>query len=59
MGSYTPGGSEFHALLWDRGELVDLGMSYGARAINDRGQAVGSLWGEAGTQPVLWEVARR
>jgi probable HAF family extracellular repeat protein len=59
VGSYSPGGSELHAFLWDRGDLADLGPSYGTHAINDRGQAVGSLWGEAGAQPVVWEVARR
>jgi probable HAF family extracellular repeat protein len=58
VGRYVPDGSAFHAFLWDRGELVDLGESYGTHAINDRGQAVGSLWGENGAQPVVWEVRR-
>jgi probable HAF family extracellular repeat protein len=59
VGTYTPGGSEFHAFVWDRGEMADLGPSYGIHAINDRGQAVGSVRGAAGAQPVLWEIAHR
>lgn len=59
VGRHVPGDSNFHAFLWDRGEMADLGVSFVPPALNDRGQAVGSLWGEDGSQPVLWEVARR
>jgi probable HAF family extracellular repeat protein len=59
VGRHVPGDSNFHAFFWDRGEMADLGVSFVPPALNDRGQAVGSLVGENGSQPVLWEVARR
>jgi probable HAF family extracellular repeat protein len=52
-------GLEVRALLWDRGEIVNLtppGATFSrANAINDRGQIVGIVSGRQDSGPVLWE----
>ena len=55
-----PSGNQFHALIWKRGELIDLGTlpggDFGAgRSINDRAQVVGESTVESTTHGFIWE----
>jgi len=54
--------SEFHAFLWEEGEMIDLGCLYPggstrAYGVNDLAQVTGSAWSDEAGQyrPFLWE----
>jgi len=60
VGEATLASGAFHALLWQRGRIVDLGTLDGgvysmAWDINDRGQIAGeSLTADFGSTAVVW-----
>lgn len=47
-----------HAIMWDRGELTDLGTGWTPRDINDRGQIVGGnvLWEKGETTTLAFDA---
>jgi probable HAF family extracellular repeat protein len=52
--SYLPGSEEYHAFLWEKGVMTDLGapgVTSDARGINARGQVVGI----SGNRAFVWE----
>jgi probable HAF family extracellular repeat protein len=57
--SWTPGNNSYHAVLWDSGNVTDLGVSLGissrAFGINSQGQIVGDVdIGAGGQHATLW-----